>query len=143
MQLPRQGHVSSNRPMLGVGLTDEPTHKRTMRQNSQVGKLAEKMAGCSSDQPLALNSTQCALPRCLPHECRSTEVYMVKKVKRDIESANTEIVQIEGYEKTNPAWNGGDTYMTKEQTRRDTKQCQRKNRKHITWNMSCQHLVTV
>ena len=52
MQLPRKGHVSSNKPMLGAGLADEPTHKRTMRQSSQVDKFAEEMAGHSGDQPL-------------------------------------------------------------------------------------------
>ena len=70
-QLPAKGHVTKQRPMLGVGTTDRATHEETMELNKQAFKLAEEAAIRSESLTARFDSEQCSLPGCIPYECRA------------------------------------------------------------------------
>ena len=57
-QLAEEGHVANQRPMLGVGITDEATHEKTMELNSQAFKLAKETAA-RSENPNSDNVSGC------------------------------------------------------------------------------------
>jgi hypothetical protein len=65
-QLAAGGHVAKQRPMLGVGITDETTHEETMELNKRAFKLAKEAAARfenpNSEGVSGCVPAQCSLP---------------------------------------------------------------------------------
>ena len=69
-QLPEGGHVAIQKPMLGVGVTNQSIHEETMKLNSRAFALAETAAQRIDVSTVECVVGQCSLPGCIPYKCR-------------------------------------------------------------------------